>query len=149
MIRRVALIRTGVTEELTRATRHNIPEDAILHPISHLRIMTKEMKKVDQTKRAANDVAARKEKMEGGKIKKTRERGISISFHSYQGTCLQRTERYCNSNLCSELVTVFKPLCYILSQFKQSTEHRTHSSHMQLLLTKSRSKGNRMNTNMV
>jgi hypothetical protein len=44
MLRRVALVRTGVSEDalssseisvLTRATRHNIPEDPILH--SHRR----------------------------------------------------------------------------------------------------------------
>jgi hypothetical protein len=31
MLRCVALVRTDVSEELTRATRRNIPEDAILH----------------------------------------------------------------------------------------------------------------------
>jgi hypothetical protein len=31
MLRRVALVRTDVSEELTRATLRNIPEDKILH----------------------------------------------------------------------------------------------------------------------
>jgi hypothetical protein len=31
MLRRVALVRTGVSEELTRVTQRNIPEDTILH----------------------------------------------------------------------------------------------------------------------
>jgi hypothetical protein len=31
MLRRVALVRTDVSEELTRATQRNIPEDPILH----------------------------------------------------------------------------------------------------------------------
>jgi hypothetical protein len=35
MLCHVALVRTDVSEELTRATRHNIPEDTILH--SHRR----------------------------------------------------------------------------------------------------------------
>jgi hypothetical protein len=35
MLRRVALVRTDVTEDFTRATRRNIPEDNILH--SHRR----------------------------------------------------------------------------------------------------------------
>jgi hypothetical protein len=35
MLRRVALVRTDDSEELTRATRRNIPEDTILH--SHRR----------------------------------------------------------------------------------------------------------------
>jgi hypothetical protein len=35
MLRRVALVGIDVSEELTRATRHNIPEDITLH--SHRR----------------------------------------------------------------------------------------------------------------
>jgi hypothetical protein len=35
MLRRVALVRTDVSEELTRATWRNTPEDSILH--SHRR----------------------------------------------------------------------------------------------------------------
>jgi hypothetical protein len=35
MLRRVALVRTDVSEELTRATQRNIPEHVILH--SHRR----------------------------------------------------------------------------------------------------------------
>jgi hypothetical protein len=35
MLRRVTLVRTDVSEELTRVTRRNIPEDTILH--SHRR----------------------------------------------------------------------------------------------------------------
>jgi hypothetical protein len=35
MLRRVALVRTDLSEELTRTTRRNIPEDDILH--SHCR----------------------------------------------------------------------------------------------------------------
>jgi hypothetical protein len=42
MLRRVALVRTDVSEELTRATWRNIPEDAILHsnPRTNLKSFT-------------------------------------------------------------------------------------------------------------
>jgi hypothetical protein len=36
LLRRVALVRTDVSEELTRATRRNNPEDTILHTVVFL-----------------------------------------------------------------------------------------------------------------